>query len=100
MEFTGNPFVDGGLAVVAHLAEKSDISELSLADIEGVLRDGSGLCRTNSGIKSFTMVFGTNGPLTQYAYRKSVRTKSSTKVFCDDWRKQCAMRGELVSRAN
>jgi hypothetical protein len=71
MEFTGNPFVDGGLAVVTHLAEKSDISELSLADIEGVLRDGSGLCRTNSGIKSFTMVFGTNGPLTQYAYRKS-----------------------------
>jgi hypothetical protein len=71
MEFTGNPFVDGGLAVVTHLADKSDIRELSLGDISSVLRDGSALCKTNASLKSFTMVFGTNGPLTQYAYRKS-----------------------------
>ena len=71
MEFTGNPFVDGGLAVVTHLAGKSDIGQLSLSDVMDVLGDGGGLCRANSRLKSFTMVFGTNGPLTQYAYRKS-----------------------------
>jgi hypothetical protein len=71
MELTGNPFVDGGLAVVAHLAGKSGIGELSLPDISRALADGSGLCKTNLRLKSFTMVFGTNGPLTQPAYKKS-----------------------------
>ena len=71
MEFTGNPFVDGGLAVVTRLAAKSDIRELNLDDVSSVLGDGNDLCKTNSALKSFTMVFGTNGPLTQYAYVKS-----------------------------
>lgn len=71
MEFTGNPFVDGGLAVVTHLAAKSDVNELTLSDIAAAVGDGGELCRTNSRLKSFTMVFGTNGPLTQPAYKKS-----------------------------
>lgn len=71
MEFTGNPFVDGGLAVVTHLAGKSGIDELSLTDISKTFSDGSELCRANLRLKSFTMVFGTNGPLTQPAYKKS-----------------------------
>jgi len=71
MEFTGNPFVDGGLAVLTHLAGKPDVGNLGLRDISRTLGDGSELCKVNSLLKSFTMVFGTNGPLTQYAYKKS-----------------------------
>jgi hypothetical protein len=71
MEFTGNPFVDSGLAVLTHLAGKVDVGKLDLTDISRTVGDGSDLCRANSQLKSFTMVFGTNGPLTQYAYKKS-----------------------------
>ena len=71
MEFTGNPFVDGGLAVLTHLAGKPDVGKLGLRDISTTLGDGSEIAKTNSLLKSFTMVFGTNGPLTQYAYKKS-----------------------------
>jgi len=71
MELTGNPFVDGGLAVVAHLAGRSGIGELSPSDISTTLSDGTELCKANLRLKSFTMVFGTNGPLTQPAYKKS-----------------------------
>jgi hypothetical protein len=71
MELTGNPFVDGGLAVAAHLAGRSDVDALSVHDIVRTLGDGSELCKANLRLKSFTMVFGTNGPLTQPAYKKS-----------------------------
>jgi hypothetical protein len=71
MELTGNPFVDGGLTVLTHLSGKAGVDELGLGDISRTLGDGSDLCRTNGLLKSFTMVFGTNGPLTQYAYKKS-----------------------------
>lgn len=71
MNATGNPFVDCGLAVVTYLAGRSSIDDLTLSDIANVVGDGSGLAAKNVLLKSYTMVFGTNGPLMQYAYRKS-----------------------------
>ncbi len=71
MDLSGNPFVDTGLMVLAALAEKDHVSDLSLADIRRVFGDGRQLARNNRGLKCFTMVFGTNGPLTQPAYNKS-----------------------------
>ena len=44
---------------------------LSVHDVVRILGDGSELCKANSRLKSFTMVFGKNGPLTQNAYKKS-----------------------------
>jgi hypothetical protein len=71
MQFTGNPFVDSGLAVMTHLTGRGQISELTRADVRSVVGDGSELAHQNSRLKSFTMVFGTNGPLTQHAYKRS-----------------------------
>jgi hypothetical protein len=68
--FSGNPFVDSGLAVMTHLAGKVDVGDLTFADIGNLVNDGSVLTRNNLRLKSFTMVFGTNGVLTQHAYKK------------------------------
>ncbi len=71
MELTGNPFVDTGLMVLATLAERDSVASLSWADIRQVFGDGQRLAPDNQRLKCFTMVFGTNGPLTQPAYKKS-----------------------------
>lgn len=71
MDLTGNPFVDTGLMVLTALAGKDSVSSLSLADIRAIFGDGRQLARDNQTLKCFTMVFGTNGPLTQPAYKKS-----------------------------
>lgn len=71
MQFTGNPFVDAGLAVISRLAGKADIVDLSWPDIQALVGDGSDLTHQNLQLRSFTMVFGTNGPLIQYAYKKA-----------------------------
>lgn len=76
MRLTGNPFVDNGLMVLAALAAKDSVDELSLSDIRQVFGSGEELARNNQALKSFTMVFGTNGPLTQPAYRKSGSNKA------------------------
>ena len=79
MELTGNPFVDSGMAVMAHLADRETVSELCRDDLRALVGDGTQLARTNSQLKSFTMVFGTNGPLTQPAYKKA---KKNEFIYC------------------
>lgn len=70
MDLTGNPFVDTGLMVLAALADKDQVSSLTFCDIRRVFGNGLQLARDNENLKCFTMVFGTNGPLTQHAYKK------------------------------
>lgn len=79
MELTGNPFVDSGMAVMAHLAGRETVSEMGRADVRALVGDGTDLARTNSQLKLFTMVFGTNGPLTQPAYKKAKKNES---IYC------------------
>lgn len=76
MNLTGNPFVDTGLMVLAALAEKDEVSQLTFSDLRSVFGDGEQLARDNQALKCFTMVFGTNGPLTQPAYRKTSSNKT------------------------
>ena len=76
MQLTGNPFVDTGLMVLTTLAGKTSVDALTFADIRQVFGDGSALARHNQRLKSYTMVFGTNGPLTQYAYKKERKNES------------------------
>lgn len=69
INLTGNPFVDTGLFVIAYHAHKENPNELTLEDLIKVHENGMKLAQINSRLKSFTMVFGTNGPLTQSGYR-------------------------------
>src|ERR1019366_10054819 len=71
LDYTGNPFVDSGLAVMTRLTGHREVSEMTFAEVAELVSDGSGLARDNSRLKSFTMVFGTNGVLTQPAYKKA-----------------------------
>ena len=71
---SGNPFVDTGLGVIAALGGLDDVTALTLAKVREVFDDGTGLAEWNSKLKTFTQVFGTNGPLFQkgYGYKKGV----------------------------
>jgi len=62
--------------VLTALAGKTNVSSLTFADIREVFGDGSVLARHNQHLKSYTMVFGTNGPLTQPAYKKVKKNES------------------------
>ena len=62
---TGNPFVDTGQAVIAHLAGRESFTQMTRGDVKRVFGSGDGLADWNSRLKSFTMVFGNNGPLYQ-----------------------------------
>ncbi|MDD2666686.1 MAG: hypothetical protein PHD13_04350 [Methanocellales archaeon] len=62
---TGNPFVDTGQAVIAHLAGKEPFTQIDHGDVKRVFGSGDDLADWNSRLKSFTMVFGNNGPLYQ-----------------------------------
>lgn len=71
MTLTGNPFVDTGLMVIAALAKCKSVDDLTFESIREVFADGRKLAEVNQSLKCFTMVFGTNGPLTQPAYKKA-----------------------------
>lgn len=62
---TGNPFVDTGQAVIAHLAGRESFTQMTHGDVKRVFESGDDLADWNSRLKSFTMVFGNNGPLYQ-----------------------------------
>jgi hypothetical protein len=46
------------------------VEELEFSDIRRVYGDGSSMARQNQRLKSYTMVFGTNGALIQHQYKK------------------------------
>lgn len=64
-ELTGNPFVDTGMAVVASLAGLDSPDGLTLVDVRRVHGVGQQIADYNAELKSFTQIFGTNGPLFQ-----------------------------------
>jgi len=66
---TGNPFVDTGQAIIACLAGKESFTQMNHDDVKRVF-DGNDLSDWNSRLKSFTMVFGNNGPLYQPRRKK------------------------------
>lgn len=75
MNLTGNPFVDTGLMALTALAGKDEVSNLEFRDIRKTFGNGEQLARDNQALKCFTMVFGTNGPLTQPAYKKGQKNE-------------------------
>ena len=83
MNPTGNPFVDTGLAVIAELAGKETFLDLTFEDIWNVFGDGKELAEINSKLKSFTLVFGNNGPLYQPRGEKNkdVRVRNYSSIL-------------------
>lgn len=71
---TGNPFVDTGLAAISYLAKKESFIYLTHKDVLKVFDNGQNITDWNSRLKSFTMIFGNNGPLYQ------PRGKSNEKI--------------------
>ncbi len=82
IDLTGNPFVDTGLAVISVLADLDDIQDLTLDIARKVHNDFSKrLANWNSKLKSFTMVFTNNSPLTNSSIKDNKeRQKSYRKV--------------------
>ncbi|NIA10614.1 MAG: hypothetical protein GWP10_13030 [Nitrospiraceae bacterium] len=76
---TGNPFVDTGQAVIAHLAGRESFTQMTHGDVKQVFESGDDLADWNSRLKSFTMVFGNNGPL--YQPRGKQREDSRKKKY-------------------
>jgi CRISPR-associated protein Cst1 len=79
IDLTGNPFVDTGLFVISSLAGHDNPALLTLADVKRIHADGRSLAKNNARLKSFTMVFGTNGPLTQSGYRPAGKKKETSE---------------------
>lgn len=68
MNRTGNPFVDTGLYTIAAIMEKKSVNELTINDCREAIKKVD-LVNYSKTAKSFTMIFGTNGPLYQYSFR-------------------------------
>jgi len=57
-----------GLYTITALAEKESVQNLDIEDLQRVF-DKYDISATNKSLKSFTMVFGTNGPLFQNSFK-------------------------------
>jgi len=56
-DWTGNPFVDTGLAVAVIRANKSSPSEMSMDDFKNVIGDGKWLASANVKLNSYRLLF-------------------------------------------
>ena len=80
IELTGNPFVDTGLAIIAHLSDCSTIDDLTLADIKTLHGDGEWLARNYIELKSTYLLFGSNCLILQNQIEPEQRITYYTKV--------------------
>ncbi|MGC1929059.1 MAG: hypothetical protein WA667_08800 [Candidatus Nitrosopolaris sp.] len=80
IQLTGNPFVDTGLAVIAHLSDCSSIDDLTLADMKSLHDDGVSLARNNIEHKSSYQLFSSNCLILQNRIEREQRIINHTKV--------------------
>src|SRR5665647_380576 len=80
---TGNPFVDHSSAAIAYLAEKESFVNLTYDDIKTIFDSGETIADWNSRLKSFTIIFGNNGPLYQPRGKKNanIRRKNYATIL-------------------
>ncbi|MDI6766841.1 MAG: hypothetical protein QME52_08475 [Bacteroidota bacterium] len=77
--WTGNPFVDTGLAVLVAKTGKRSLSEVTEEDFKKVFSDIAWLGNVNRKLKAYSLVIGTNGVLTQPGFGKETLEKSLIK---------------------
>lgn len=79
INWTGNPWVDTGLAVMVAKAKKENIEDFTYDDFENVISDGVWLAEVNRKLKAFNMVAGTNSSLTNTSLNDSLKKKNKNK---------------------
>jgi CRISPR-associated protein Cst1 len=80
IQLTGNPFVDTGLAIIAHLSNCSSIDDLTLAYMKSLYGDGEWLARNNIELRSMYQLFGSNCLILQNQIQREQRITNHTKV--------------------
>ncbi|MBI5181338.1 MAG: hypothetical protein HZA06_00315 [Nitrospirae bacterium] len=78
-KWTGNPWVDGGLAVIVAKSGKEKIEDFTDKDFETIVSDGAWLAKANRQLKAFTMVVGINSPLTNTSSNPSLKKENRNK---------------------
>ena len=78
--WTGNPWVDTGLAVMVAKSGKEKIEDFTDEDFEGIVSDGIWLANINRQLNAFTMVVGINSPLTNTSLNPSLKKKNRGKL--------------------
>lgn len=79
-DWTGNPWVDTGLAVIAAKSGKEKIEDLTDIDFDTVVSDAVWLAKSNRQLNAFTMVVGINSPLTNTSLNPSLKKKNRGKL--------------------
>ncbi|MBF0505663.1 MAG: hypothetical protein HQL09_02405 [Nitrospirae bacterium] len=101
--WTGNPWVDTGLAVMIAKSGKESIENFTETDFETVVADGVWLAKANRQLNAFTMVVGINSPLTNTSSNASLRKENKDKklnLFDDvGFRQYCELIRELKESA-
>lgn len=77
--WTGNPFVDTGLAVLVAMSGKRTLREVTEDDLKKAFQDIKSLGNINRKLKAYSLVIGTNGPLTQTGYSNDALEKNLIK---------------------
>jgi len=80
IELTGNPFVDTGLAIIAHLSDCGSIDDLTLTVMRSVHGNGESLARNNIELKSTYQLFGSNCLILQNQIEREQRITYHMKV--------------------
>jgi len=78
-EWTGNPFVDTGLAVAVIRANKSSLDEMTLSDFKNVLGDGKWLAHANEVLSIYNAYF-LNPLLNRTLFGKARKKYSKGKI--------------------
>lgn len=78
--WTGNPWVDTGLAVIVAKSGKEKLEDLSEADFDAVVSDGVWLAKANRQLNAFTMVVGINSPLTNISLNPSMKKENRGRL--------------------
>lgn len=78
--WTGNPWVDTGLAVMVAKSGKEKIENFTDKEFETIVSDGIWLAKVNRQLNAFTMVVGINSPLTNTSSNPSLKKKNSGKL--------------------
>ena len=78
--WTGNPWVDTGIAVIVAKSGKERIEDLTDSDFDTVVSDGLWLAIANRQLNAFTMVVGINSPLTNTSLNPSMKKENRGKL--------------------
>jgi len=101
-EYTGNPFVDTGLAVMVAMSDKQTLSEVDKSDFIKMFSNAEWLGVINRKLKAYSSVIGTNGPLTQTSYSKNntyIGAEKAKQKFIKEQNK-CLIELSKVLKAN